>query len=540
MKRILSAVLCAALLLALLPALSRTVSAESLTHFDIRLTEPVATYSPDFSLEYNTEAHLYVSVTWQEDSPGFSAKLGSGDEFKAGLAYKVEIWVKFGEGNYLATNANGDLDAALTVNGKAISSLKINGRDGQNRINEVTITCKYDPLPGREISSVLVKGVPTPVAGNMPIYSFTLGSSSYDFYPTAPVVWWDMTTGKEMDSSDTFIEGHKYQINIWLSADREGGCTFKTDQSGNPQVSATINSWAADKVTKAYEQDGREVIDIRYTFPACQAAHTCAPKLVQLQKQTCVLPGFKAYYECSCGKCYEDAAGKKLITDLDGYGIIPADGHKEEGTWSYNGTHHYKKCVTCKEVIPGTNAAHTPGPEATETAPQKCTVCGFVITPAKNHKHDLTKVPEVPATCTQEGNIEYYFCTGCNDCFTDAEAKNKIPDTMSVMVSPLGHTPSEAWGIDEAYHWRVCSTCDQVLEETKMQHDATEGKCATCGYTIGQEIVPTETTPAPVQPGVQEEKPSGTAPWIIAVVVGVVCFGAGIGAAVIILKKKKQ
>ena len=538
MKRILSAVLCAALLLALMPALSRTVSAEGLSHFDIRLTEPVATYSPDFSLEYNTEARLYTSITWQEDSPGFSAKLSSGDEFKAGLAYKAEIWVRFGDGNYLATNANGDLDAALTVNGKAISSLKIEDRDSQGRINEVTITCKYDPLPGRQISSVLVKGVPTPVAGNMPIYSFSLGSSAYDFYPTAPVVWWDMTTGEEMDSGDTFVQGHKYQVNIWLAANREGGCTFKTDSSGNPQVSATINSWAADKVTKAYEQDGREVIDIRYTFPACQAAHTCAPKLVPLQKQTCVMPGFKAYYECACGKCYEDAAGNKLITDMDGYGIIPADGHKEEDAWSCSSTHHYKKCATCREEIPGTNTAHTPGPEATETAPQKCTVCQYVLAPAKNHTHKLTLLPDVKPTCLATGTVAHYACSGCTALFSDAEGKKPLPADVNVILPALGHTPSDDWSFDTEYHWRTCATCREVLPETKMAHEALEGKCTTCGYTIGQAVVPTQTEPAPTQPG-EQEKPS-IAPWIIAVVVGVVCFGAGIGAAVIILKKKKQ
>ena len=66
MKRILSAVLCAVLLLTLTPVLPQVVSAESLSHFDIRLTEPVASYSPDFSAEFNTSAQLYTTVTWQE------------------------------------------------------------------------------------------------------------------------------------------------------------------------------------------------------------------------------------------------------------------------------------------------------------------------------------------------------------------------------------------------------------------------------------------------------------------------------------------
>jgi len=593
MKRILSAVLCAVLLLTLMPVLPRAVSAEGLSHFDIRLTEPVASYSPDFSAEFNTGAQFYTTVTWQEDSPGFSAKLGSSDEFKAGLAYKAVIWVRFGDGNYLATNANGDLDAALTVNGKAISSLKIEDRDSQGRINEVTITCKYDPLPGRELSSVMIKNVPTPVAGNMPGYSFTIEGSSYGFYPTEPIVWRDKTDNfKQLDSSDTFIQGHQYQLCIWLYANREGGFTFKTDQYGNPQVNATINSWAADKVNKAYEQEGREVIEILYTFPACQAAHTCDPKLVPLQEQTCLMPGFKAYYECSCGKCYEDAAGTKLVTDTNGYGIIPADGHTPSD-WRITGAYHYKACTTCGDFLEqedhfggtatciaqakcsacgaayGNTAsehkwsptylykdakghawvcadckghsevvAHKPGPEATETTPQKCTECGYIITPAKSHTHELTLLPGVEPTCLASGTVAHYACSGCTALFSDAEGKNPLPADTEVIIPPLGHTISENWSFDAEYHWRTCTTCREVLSETQMLHDA--AKCATCGYTVGEEIVPTEPEPTHDHIEKQEDAPADFSPWIIAIVVGVLCFGVGIGAAVLILRKKKQ
>ncbi len=625
MKRILSAVLCAVLLLALMPLLPQTVSAGSLSKFDIRLTEPVASYTPDFSAEFSTNAQTYANVTWQENSPGFNVKLNSNDEFRAGLAYKVEIWVLLGDGNYLATDAHGDLAAALTVNGKAITFLKINGRNDNGQINEVTVTCEYGPLAGSELTSVLIKGVPTPVAGNMPGYSFTIGSSSYGFYNTEPVVWRDASNNfKQLDSSDTFIKGHKYQLCIWLYANREGGFTFKTDKYGNPQVSATINSWAADKVNKAYEQDGREVIEIFYTFPTCPAAHTCAPKLVPLQKQTCVLPGFKAYYECSCGKCYEDAAGKKAITDLDGYGIIPADGHKA-GAWSYNGTHHYRKCTTCKEVIPGTNAAHSggtasclqlakcsvcaapygkldlehrwgpgwdykdasghawvcadckthsevqahkPGPAATETTPQKCTECGYVIQPAKNHTHKLTKVEAVPATCLKEGVKEHYTCSGCSDLFTDAKGKNKIQNANALVQPVLKHAYANPWEHSETEHWMVCKHCKEPMPETRMRHDLQKGKCSLCGYAGGT-VQTSTTTGAAGSSGTSTgtdgngtstgtsdtDKPSATGTpssfqeetdkesgnrWLMPVLVGVVFFAAAIVTAVLVLKKKKN
>jgi len=458
----------------------------------------------------------------------------------------------------------------------------------------------------------------------MPIYSFTVDSNAYSYYPTAPVVWWDMTTGKEMDSSDTFIKGHKYQVNIWIQANREGGFTFKVDQNGNPQVNVVLNSWAADKVTTAYEQDGREVIDIRYTFPDCQASHTCAPTLVPLQKQTCVMPGFKAYYECSCGKCYEDAAGEELITDMDGYGIIPADGHKE-GEWSYNGTHHYKKCTTCKEVIPGTNAAHSggtatcvekgkcavcnyaylpenedhipdtewtacaglyhaklcklcgahctpedhkPGPAATETSPQSCTVCGYIMEPAKKHTHKLTQMAEIAPTCTAPGKAAHYSCSGCSQLFLDESAKEAVYES-ELAIPAQGHRMSNDHGFDTQNHWYLCVVCKADMTDTREAHQLQDGKCGICGYN---ESVPTEETTAPeaTEPTDTTEVTGNTTPqptgnttpqptgnttpqptekpqentpktnfWLLIVMVVLVCFSASMTTAVIILKKKK-
>lgn len=601
----------------LLVFLPQPASATTLSDVNIRLNDPVASYTPDVSPEISSSAVQHWSVTWKENSPGFNATVKSSDEFKAGLAYKVEIWMMVYTGDYFDTDIYGQLAANITVNGKPATSVSVEGRDSQGLITQVLVTYEYGPLPGMVISNVLVKGIPTPVEGQMPIYSFTVGSNAYGYYHTAPVVWWDMTTGEEMDSSDTFIKGHKYQVNIWLQANRSGGFTFKTNSNGDPQVNVTLNSWAADSVTKAYEQEGREVIDIRYTFPACQAAHTCTPTLVPQQDPTCLLPGFRAYYECSCGKCFEDAAGKKEITDMDGYGILAAHGHIE-GEWSYNGTHHYKKCTVCMEVIPGTNAAHsggtavctqkakcsacgysygsvanehkwsptylykdsnghawvcadckthsdveahTPGPAATETKPQTCKDCGYIIEPAKNHTHTLTKVAQVPATCTQGGNIEYYTCSGCSEHFTDAAGKNKLPADKRVEVGALGHTPSNFWRFDREYHWRICTTCQAVLDETKMLHEAADGKCTTCGYVIGSDSVTETTAMNPSEPTdsgketVPSTEPvsSGDAPnnqtpvdqkkntsWVLAVMIGLVCFGASITATVIILKRKRK
>lgn len=204
---------------------------------------------------------------------------------------------------------------------------------------------------------------------------------------------------------------------------------------------------------------------------------------------------------------------------------------------------HAYQCADCKgydKTVP-----HNPGPAATETTPQTCKDCGYVIAPVKSHVHDLSKVPQVPATCTEEGNIEYYVCTGCMECFTDPEGKDKIPETASVTVGALGHTTSDTWEYDENHHWRLCTVCDEVLIETQMIHEMDNETCTTCGYnaSVAEDTTsaPTETTPQATesQPQAQESRKK-TMPWWTLPLIGVGAVGVGIGAGILILKQNKK
>ena len=161
-------------------------------------------------------------------------------------------------------------------------------------------------------------------------------------------------------------------------------------------------------------------------------------------------------------------------------------------------------CEDCK----ATDAVkpHTPGPKATDKDPQVCTDCGCILVPAKNHTHELTKVPEVKATCAQGGNTEYYTCSGCADLFADAAGKEKIPDPRSVLTGALGHTASDGFDADEDFHWRSCTVCGELLTETRMHHEMENGVCTTCGYREGT------TAPEVPQTGTDVKVPDGTKP----------------------------
>lgn len=169
----------------------------------------------------------------------------------------------------------------------------------------------------------------------------------------------------------------------------------------------------------------------------------------------------EAVYYYTCANCSE------VSTTLTFTG--EKNPTKHEGTlgteWKTSTEKHWHVYPCCNAKAD--EVAHTPGAAATETTPQTCTTCGYVIAPATGHiRHTLTNHPANPATCTAAGNIEYWTCSGCNDKFSDADGTNKI--TGSVTVAALGHDHSGAWVTTDANeHWKVCARegCNEQLDK---------------------------------------------------------------------------
>ena len=386
--------------------------------------------------------------------------------------------------------------------------------------------------------------LPAPTVGQKARFDATYATAGVGLYKIEPVSWYDVNESRFLTAGDTFKSGHSYTLSIWMAA--ADGYRFQTDSGGKPNVTGYVN----DSVVSVYRvtgEDPQKVIELSWTYtPKEVTTHTHTPSgwrsVQEYHYKVCTTCGDMLQQEEHVGG--EPTCAAKGICEVCGasYGVMTND-HKWSPTYLYqNVTGHAWICADCKTN--STIEKHEPGPAATDTTPQTCKACGYVIQPAKNHKHNLTKVPQTPATCVNEGNIEYYRCDGCNDLFTDGEGKNKIPETMSVAVGALGHTITDLWNYDAQCHWRSCATCRAVLDETKMFHDTTADQCATCGYVIGSgETTPTEPTEEePVitigqitQPG----KPYKSG-WKAVALVSLVCFAAAVTATVIILKMKKK
>ena len=200
--------------------------------------------------------------------------------------------------------------------------------------------------------------------------------------------------------------------------------------------------------------------------------------------------------------------------------------------------YHYHACKLCGAHCD--IGEHVAGPAGTPDAAVVCKDCGYIITPAKDHTHNLTRVAKKDATCTEPGNVEYYTCDGCSDFFADSEGKTKITDTV---IAPLGHKISDDWKHDENNHWRTCTVCNEVLTETQMAHEMNGEKCTTCNYDGSKPdnipSNPTETTPDSTAPQ-QQDNNNGGMPWWSLLLIGLGAVVVGVIVGVFVLKQKKK
>lgn len=114
------------------------------------------------------------------------------------------------------------------------------------------------------------------------------------------------------------------------------------------------------------------------------------------------------------------------------------------------------------------------------------------------HQHEMTLIPEKPATCTETGTKAYYICSQCNKAFEDEKGVNEIKDLDTWKIIPAtGHNPSSEWSSDATGHWHACQNtgCTEKIDFAEHTPDhqghATEEyaiKCTECGYVIEEQL----------------------------------------------------
>ena len=144
-----------------------------------------------------------------------------------------------------------------------------------------------------------------------------------------------------------------------------------------------------------------------------------------------------------------DCEQKIVVTDKAGntaeMTVTINDGHTF-GEWTSNGDGtHSRECTVdgCK----GVETMACSGGNATCTEKAVCEYCGKAYgKPDSNNHTDLKHIDAKAATKAAEGNIEYWYCGGCDKYYSDKDGINEIKKADTVTAKLPGNPKSPRTG----------------------------------------------------------------------------------------------
>ena len=163
--------------------------------------------------------------------------------------------------------------------------------------------------------------------------------------------------------------------------------------------------------------------------------------------------------------------------------------HDYSANWKHDTVNHWKECGCGEKTESGKhvwNAGElkTPAGEYTEGVMlYTCTVCTETkeepIAPL-GHTHGPVKTSAKAATCTADGNIEYWYCDGCEKYFSDAECKHtvNVADTVIPATHTLTYTAAKAATCTtngNIEYW-YCSACNKYFSDANATTEITQAQ----------------------------------------------------------------
>ena len=144
-----------------------------------------------------------------------------------------------------------------------------------------------------------------------------------------------------------------------------------------------------------------------------------------------------------------DGEQKIIVTDKAGNPAemtVTVNGGHTFGEWASNGDGtHSRKCTVdgCK----GVETMACSGGNATCAEKAVCEYCGKAYgKPDSNNHTDLKHIDAKAATKTAEGNIEYWYCGGCDKYYSDKDGINEIKKADTVTAKLPGNPKSPRTG----------------------------------------------------------------------------------------------
>lgn len=264
----------------------------------------------------------------------------------------------------------------------------------------------------------------------------------------------------------------------YVSSD-EKVCTVSKDGklTGKTAGKATITIYAADNADEYALQTTVQV----------EVEHNWQSKYTVDKEATCTENGSQSIH---CDVC--NAINENKVK------VIKATGHKAEkmagkaASCTEDGLTEGSKCSVCGEILKKQEIIKATGhkwsawevtKEASETEEgSRRRICEndkthveTEVIPVLAHIHKLSKTKANAASCTENGNKEYYVCSGCKKLFADADATKEI-NKEDTVIKATGHKAEKIAGKAATY----------------TESGLTEGsKCSICGTVIvAQKVIP--------------------------------------------------
>ena len=210
-------------------------------------------------------------------------------------------------------------------------------------------------------------------------------------------------------------------------------------------------------VCNKYFSDENGTNEIALADTVVKAHHTMTK--TDAKAATCTEEGNNEYYTCSaCGKIFKDAEGTQETTVENE--ILAASGHKmskndaKTATCTEDGNNEYYSCSACGKAFKDAD-----GKTVTTVEAEKIAATG----------HTMTKTDAKDATCTEDGNIAYWYCSVCNKYFSDENGTTEttLPDTVIKAHHTMTKTDAKAATCtaegNNAYY--TCSVCGKIFKD---------------------------------------------------------------------------
>ena len=368
----------------------------------------------------------------------------------------VQLAARYNSVNLTLTGKN--LNAAgLIDNGAPVNQAK----DIDSETKEYTIDFGNDTAPSDYTADGLLYTLSFKVSENAPVGKYPVTLTYGDAYNFDL----DKVT---FASQSAIIHVVCKHANLQTVAAKTETCT----ENGN------ISYWYCPTCDK-YFKDAEAATEIKKAETIIAAHHTM--KQVPAKDVTCESEGNIAYYTCSvCGKLFSDADAvtettadavklEKLSHKLTKTEAVPA-------TCTKGGSNEYYICSACGKIFKDADASTETSIEAEKTS---------------KIPHSLTKTEYKAATCTEDGNTEYYTCSACGKIFKDesgtqetsVEAEKLVATGHSLTKTDAKEPTCTEDGNNEYY---TCSACGKVFKDAdgKTETSVEAEKIAATGHAM--------------------------------------------------------